>query len=114
MSPGLSSPSDPGEIDPPFLRRVLNRRSGLLNRSRYLRYPGLGAELVQLFRQRPDRLLLEDRDNRLDAARTRRVQIDDISAGRAGHASERLEIGPHVLEDRLDDIAQGAAPRPED
>ena len=75
------------------------------------------VQLLQLLGQRLHRLLLKNGDNPFQPRVLVRVQVDGVPAGREGRVLQLLEVLPHVLDDRVDDIpgrpaGRGRRPRP--
>ncbi len=59
----------------------------------------------KLLAQRPHRLLLQDGDDALQPGVLVGVEVDGVAARREGRVLQRLEVLPHVLDDRVDNVA---------
>src|SRR5688500_8044923 len=77
-------------------RRVLPDEGGVVQR-------------VELFCERSNGLLLQNRDESLEPIEFERMKVDEVSAGCDRRIPERLEISPHVFEHGGDQIACGPA-----
>ena len=111
MSPSATSPSGSGRNSTCHSPAALwTGTSGWPRiRSVYFRTNERSVQRVELFCQRSNRLLLQNRNESFEAVVFDRMEVDQVPAGRDGRVPERLEISPHVFEHRDDQIAGGPA-----
>ena len=69
------------------------------------------VQTVQFFVERADCLFLEDRDDRVQPRVFGRVHVDVVATGRERRVFQRFEVLPHVLDDRIDEVARGSPGR---
>lgn len=94
----------------PFSRRALDRNIGPAEDSfGVLPHNGAAVQRPELFCQGSKGLLLQNRNQAFEAAVFARMEVDQVPARRDGRVPERLEITPHVLEHRDDEVASRPA-----
>jgi hypothetical protein len=98
------------ELDVPLAVCVLDWRASLAEEApRISLQGGPAVESVQLLGKGSNRLLLQNWRDPLQPGELVRVKVDEVAAGRERGVLERLEVLPHVVEHRLDQIAGGSS-----
>jgi len=94
------------ELDLPFARCVFHGRCRADDAIDVLAIRRAAVELLELLGERACGLLLQQRRDALDPRELLRMEVDKIAAGGEGRILQRLEVGAHVFDDSIDQIAR--------
>ena len=93
------------ELNLPLAGDVLDRRERPRQPVEISTKDGRVVQFSKLLIQRAGRLLLQHRRYPFNTGELVRMEIHDEAARRERRVFERLEVGSHVLENRLDDVS---------